>query len=491
MEYLRRYYFIIFILLFSIIFVFNLKIYERTEEIIKSNYENEIKLIKHNVFNSLKDAFAAYSISEILLNSEMRENSKFLLQKYKHDPNPEFWDLKSLQEEMPDYEIYVIDNSLKIVNTTLAADMGLDFSTKTQFAALLRSRMQSDEFVADKLDLAQNTGLINKYSYQPTPDHNFLLELSINISDRFPILGDFNIFAISKELTQNYSQLNSINFYKFGRESNKVGLLNSSSPSELEVVDSQTKSLVKRAVTNNRVFTDIQKNNGYQLTNDYIPFLVSNEETDSPWWNSFVVRVSYDNQKLINEIDQEKRNFVINMLIIFLVFVFFSTIMTYFIKKTESMAYYDHLTGLLNRKAFEKHFKNKQKKSAAEKMAILYIDLDGFKAVNDNYGHDSGDCLLKLVAERLKNTVRKNDKVSRMGGDEFTVLLSNIRSSLDVKNVQRKIEAKLAEPYEINGKIINISCSIGYSIDYRAEKSFQEMLIRADTAMYKMKNEKN
>lgn len=489
MEYLRRYYFIIFILLFSIIFIFNLQSHERTEEIIKSNYNNEIKLIKHNVFNSLKDAFAAYSISEILLNREMKENSKILLQKYDRDPNPELWDLKLLQKEIPDYEIYVIDNSLRIVNTTLAPDMDLDFSTKTQFASLLRSRMQSDEFVADKLDLAQNTGMINKYSYQPTPDHNFLLELSINISDRFPILGDFNIFAISEKLTQNYSQLNSISFYKFGKESSKVGLLNSSL-SELEKVDSKTKTLVKKAVTNDRVFTNIQKNNGYQITNDYIPFLVSNEETDSPWWNSFVVRVSYDNQKLINEIDQEKINFIINMFIIFLIFVFFSVIMTYLIKKTESMAYYDHLTGLLNRKAFENHFKNEQKKSAEEKMAILYIDLDGFKAVNDNYGHDSGDCLLKLVAERLKNAVRKNDRVSRMGGDEFTVLLSNIKSSLDVKNVQRKIEAKLAEPYEINGKIINISCSIGYSIDYRAERSFQEMLVRADTAMYKMKNEK-
>ena len=491
MEYLRRYYFIIFILLFVVIFVFNLQSYERTEQIIRSNYKNEIKLIKHNVFNSLKDAFAAYSISEILLNKEMREKSKILMQKYQQDPAPADWDLESLQKKMSDYEIYIINDNLRVVNTTLAADMGLNFSDKTQLAALLKSRMQSDEFVADKLDLAQKTGLINKYSYQPTPDHKFLLELSINISEKFPILGDFNIFAIAESLTQNYSQLNNINFYKFEEDSNKVGLLKSSSTSQLEIVDSKTKSLVKKTVTNNRVFTNIEKDNGYQITNDYIPFLVANEKTDSSWWNSFVIRVSYDNQKLISEIDQEKRNFVINMLIIFLIFLFFSIIMTYFIKKTEAMAYYDHLTGLLNRKAFEKHFENQKKKSAKDKMAILYIDLDGFKEVNDNYGHDSGDCLLKLVAERLKNTVRKIDRVSRMGGDEFTVLLSDIKSSLDVKNIQRKIENKISEPYEINGEIINISCSIGYSIDYRAEKSFQEMLIRADTAMYKIKNEKN
>jgi diguanylate cyclase (GGDEF)-like protein len=165
--------------------------------------------------------------------------------------------------------------------------------------------------------------------------------------------------------------------------------------------------------------------------------------------------------------------------------------MFYFINKIEEMAFRDHLTGLPNRKAFEKYFNQENKKNHNQKLAILYLDLDGFKEVNDNYGHDTGDLLLKTVASRLENTIRSQDKVSRMGGDEFTILLTDIESFRDAKKIIKKIEAKIAEPYQIYGQEIKISCSIGYSVDYKAQMSFQELINKADLAMYEVKNEKN
>lgn len=165
--------------------------------------------------------------------------------------------------------------------------------------------------------------------------------------------------------------------------------------------------------------------------------------------------------------------------------------MSYFIKKIEEQAFQDYLTGLPNRKAFENYFNKENSKNHYNKLAILYIDLDGFKEINDNYGHDTGDTLLKTVASRLKNTMRSKDKLSRMAGDEFTVLLTNVETETDVKKIIKKIKAKIAEPYQINGKKIEISCSIGFSFDYKTKKSFQEFINKADLAMYEAKNEKN
>ncbi|MFN2339985.1 MAG: diguanylate cyclase domain-containing protein [Halanaerobium sp.] len=491
MKYLRKYYFLIFLVLFIIIFFINQQNYSRTEKIIYSNFDSEITLIKNSVINSLENAFDTYSISEIVLNQEMRENSKILLEKYEEDKNPKNWNLTKLKSQMPDYEIYIIDQNLKIINSTLAEDMGLDFSKYRDFSKLLSSRMEKVEFIADKLDLAQNTGLINKYSYQPTPDGKYLLELSINITERFPVLEDFNIFTTSRKMMQQYQQLRSINFYKFGQDSNRVGLLNLSNPAKLETVDPETKAMVKETVVENRIQNTTVNNENYQITEIYLPFLVEGNETDSEWWNSFVIRVSYDNQSMINDIEREKKALIFNLSLIVIIFIVFSLIMSYFINKIEEMAFRDHLTGLPNRKAFEKYFNQENRKNQNQKLAILYLDLDGFKEVNDSYGHDTGDLLLKTAASRLKNTIRSQDKVSRMGGDEFTILLTDIESPKDVKKIIKKIEAKIAEPYKIYGKEIKISCSIGYSIDYRAQMSFQELINKADLAMYEVKNDKN
>jgi len=490
MKYLRKYYFLIFILLFIIIFTINYRNYSRMKQLIRSDFKTEIELIEDNVINSLENVFASYSIFEIVLNKEMEENSKILLEKYKRNPNPENWNLAELKSKMPNYEIYIINQNLKIINSTLSEDLGLDFSKYAEFSRLLSFRMEKGEFAADRLDLAQNTGLINKYSYQPTPDGSYLLELSTNITERFPLLGDSNIFLKSENLVQKFKQLRSINFYKFGQNINQVALFNSSNPEKLELIDSHTKAMVKETVSKNKSQSRTFKKENYQVTEIYLPFLVDDSESYSEWWNSFVVRVSYDNRKLVNALDREKQSLIFNLSIIFIIFMLFSFIMSYFIKKTEEMAFYDHLTGLPNRKAFEKYFEQEKRKRSENKLAILYLDLDGFKEVNDSYGHDTGDLLLKAAASRLKNIIRVKDKVSRMGGDEFTVLLTDIESIKDVKKIIQKIEAKIAEPYQIYGQKIKITCSIGYSLDLRDRNTFQELINRADLAMYEAKNEK-
>ena len=115
-------------------------------------------------------------------------------------------------------------------------------------------------------------------------------------------------------------------------------------------------------------------------------------------------------------------------------------------------------------------------------MALLFIDLDEFKVVNDTYGHPSGDELLRLVAQRLMSAVRASDTVARVGGDEFIVLLTGVRGTEDAKRASQKIHRLLREPYNVAGSPICSSVSVGVTIAREHDNS-ESLLSRADSAM--------
>lgn len=153
------------------------------------------------------------------------------------------------------------------------------------------------------------------------------------------------------------------------------------------------------------------------------------------------------------------------------------------------LAFYDPLTGLPNRKLF--HERLGQAMNWAEEqgqmLALLFLDLDGFKTVNDTHGHHIGDVLLRTVAQRLVGCLRSSDTVARLGGDEFVVLLPGIPSISDVIVVADKILLTLAQSFVLEGKTMSVSTSIGISI-YPIDSSESTELIRqADQAMYRAK----
>ena len=120
-------------------------------------------------------------------------------------------------------------------------------------------------------------------------------------------------------------------------------------------------------------------------------------------------------------------------------------------------------------------------------LALLFLDLDGFKAVNDRFGHDTGDALLKAVAVRLLLAVREQDTLARFGGDEFVLLLEDLPEAAGAGEVAQKIIRTLCEPFEIAGRSVEIGVSIGLSLfpDYGEEA--ETLLQRADLAMYQAK----
>ena len=153
-------------------------------------------------------------------------------------------------------------------------------------------------------------------------------------------------------------------------------------------------------------------------------------------------------------------------------------------------ANYDILTGLANRRLFndrlERDLKYAQRTGA--QLGLLFIDLDHFKAANDDFGHDTGDFLLRLAADRIRLCVRETDTVARLGGDEFTVILQDLIGSGQAELIARKILRELANSFQIFNHSIHISSSIGIAIFPKDATAPDQLLKHADQAMYVAKN---
>lgn len=186
------------------------------------------------------------------------------------------------------------------------------------------------------------------------------------------------------------------------------------------------------------------------------------------------------------------------------------------IEQIYELAYVDRTTQLPNREFFRKELTRAIRRAARQKVigALLFVDLDGFKRVNDTHGHDAGDLILSQFSERLATVLRAEDLIAfkalnamenedgesdqsdknkqmlaRLGGDEFTVLLSEIREATDAATVSQRIIEAVSEPFEVNGSKINIGASVGIAIFPRDGSDYQTILKSADMAMYQAKQE--
>jgi diguanylate cyclase (GGDEF)-like protein len=154
-------------------------------------------------------------------------------------------------------------------------------------------------------------------------------------------------------------------------------------------------------------------------------------------------------------------------------------------------AEHDALTGLPNRLVFRDRLDQALAQASRDNdlVGLLFIDLDGFKPVNDRLGHDVGDLLLQQVAERLRQTIRHVDTVARLAGDEFTITLPSIASEQDAGMVAHKVLQAISEPYDLGAAVAQVTASIGVSI-YPSDGADTDSLIKgADKAMYRAKNQ--
>ncbi|MBW4047717.1 MAG: diguanylate cyclase [Proteobacteria bacterium] len=159
-------------------------------------------------------------------------------------------------------------------------------------------------------------------------------------------------------------------------------------------------------------------------------------------------------------------------------------------QRIEAMAYHDALTGLPNRTLLVQLLERElaARKRLDNLLCVCFIDLDGFKPINDTHGHEAGDAVLKVVGERLQESVRGNDIVARLGGDEFVVVLTHLPVVVVVRDTLQRLLARLRMPIVLQGcAVVNISASLGIALCPQDGQSVQELLRCADEAMYEAK----
>lgn len=159
-------------------------------------------------------------------------------------------------------------------------------------------------------------------------------------------------------------------------------------------------------------------------------------------------------------------------------------------ERFQHQAFHDPLTGLPNRQLFDDRLKQalgRTRRKKGSRVAVLFMDLDNFKAVNDSLGHEVGDRLLVVVAERLRGGLRPEDTLARFGGDEFTVLLEDVEGSKEAVWVAERIVEGLEGPFVVDEREFFVRASIGVALGNSFTKSPQEILRDADTAMYEAK----
>ncbi|MBK8783792.1 MAG: EAL domain-containing protein [Anaerolineales bacterium] len=164
------------------------------------------------------------------------------------------------------------------------------------------------------------------------------------------------------------------------------------------------------------------------------------------------------------------------------------------IKKAEEdlqyLAYYDSLTGIPNRVYFNHRLERALSRAKRNKksVALLFMDLDGFKVINDSLGHAIGDLLLKEVAYRIKSSIRESDTVSRFGGDEFTVILEDITQDENARIVAENLIKQIRRPYFVVNRELTLGVSIGISLSPRDDITTEGLVRKADAAMYDAKS---
>ena len=152
-------------------------------------------------------------------------------------------------------------------------------------------------------------------------------------------------------------------------------------------------------------------------------------------------------------------------------------------------ARHDGLTGLANRRTFMETVRRAMRRDGQRSFAVLYLDLDHFKDINDTLGHPAGDELLCLVADRLRSNVRSTDVVARFGGDEFAIIVTGVSEAAVVAGLAEKLVAAIGSPFSVQGNIIAAGVSIGIAVYEPGETDPEVLLSHADVALYRAKSE--
>lgn len=439
------------------------------------DYIERIHLAEMNVKTALKQWNVDYMMLDEQIAEKMRTNSETLLKKYEENPRFEEWDFNELKSQF-DMDVYIINKENKVIYSSFKQDLGLDFNSCCKpFATLLTERREKGVFVDDVIDLQKDVGELKKYSYMPTNDGEYILELSYDV-ERNLAFQQFSFVPVMNNLKTNYPFIKSISifnedYYELNESKMRSLLSNKQEIYPFEWVDQS--STIKE---NNYIFLNKPNN-------------TLDESTIK------VVEIAYDNSKVQKSLKESKSIFYIQVVGTFFLAVLIIIFIYKIVEKPMYLAFHDRLTGLKNRAAFENEIQ-RLLESNNSSFGLLLLDFDNFKRVNDTLGHDSGDLLLKFVANYIKTMLPEKSYFARFGGDEFIILLKDIKHRQEMEQLANRLiksfkeihnEHPCFELYKKGFQVVSqcdVTLSIGGSLYPQDGKDGDTLYKKADIALY-------
>lgn len=443
---------------------------KRNNSQLKENYIERITLAEMNVKTALTHWNEEYKLLDYQVAEQMYVNSLVLLDKYNDNPNFETWDFDELKQQFG-MDVYVINKENTVIYSSFKPDIGLDFNECCEsFSKLLTERREKGEFVHDVIDLQKDVGELKKFSYMPTEDGEYILELSYEL-EKDPAFKKFGFVTVMNELKGNYPFIKSVSifnedYYEFYRE--KIDSLRSSNNRSCEWLDTSS----------------TMKENNYMLLN-------CSEKDHS----TKVVAIVYDNGTIVKALEESLLYFYLQVVGASIVAVGLIIFIFKIIKKPLYLAFHDRLTGLKNRAAFENEVQRLLEYSH-RKFGMLLLDFDNFKRINDTLGHGYGDLFLKFVAEYIQSMLPEKALFARFGGDEFIILLKDIKNREEMELLANKLIQSFKKPQEsdVQSELFkkgfqiirqcNVTLSIGGAMYPNDGKDGETLYKKSDMALY-------
>lgn len=445
--------------------------------------ENSRNNIESNIIDAMESVDNAYYYFDSSITQSMENETLNLLARYEQDPNILGWDLSVIAKEIG-MEIYILDYSNTIVNTSFDQDMGLDFSKCCEnFSNLLNERREAGAFFSDGIDVSTQTGVPKKFSYQATPDKKYLIELSIDLTEE-PILQAFDFVKTAKAQIVLYEELLDVRIYS--TDGFALGIMKDRS---IEDMSEQFQKAFEQAWTELKpIEYNITKNKGIVETYRFIPYKALEDRGTS---TERVLFVKYDNSTDLNMLKKNTQQFWVLLLLALAISFIVLLVIIRILTNTINLATYDSLTGVYNRATYISKMDELLMKRKNLKTWLMLVDLDNFKQVNDQYGHNKGDLVLVKVSQILKNVIGKKGFVSRFGGDEFAFIVYDADETAINELAQQIInEVRNLKDMQSEQEMWNVlSVSIGAAILEELDESESSLFIRADKALYQSKQE--
>ncbi|GIP31488.1 methyl-accepting chemotaxis protein [Paenibacillus sp. J2TS4] len=272
------------------------------ERLIVAEKKIQYQLVEDNIRNAVQNVDLVYDVFEQDMEERMKASLELMAKKYMENPYFDTWDFAALKEQFNDMDIFVIDKQTTVAYSSLASDIGLSFANAKEFAALLHKRMEGGEFTADGMDVSVNTGAIKKFAYLPTHDHQYLLEVGVNLEESH-LFKTFNFLDASERIIENYNVVNDITlFTATGYALGKQGEDGKAFKIDDELLPSFQEAFETQQVQEVELSRD-----GSLLTYHYVPYKLDDRDGDLS--RSRIIEIVYHNEELAQIIAEQKRVF--------------------------------------------------------------------------------------------------------------------------------------------------------------------------------------